>query len=172
MSLESVRGTLTGQVAKVDQPQVTCRAAAIALPGDEVGEPGSELAAVDGRVHHSFAIRRINPHAAHGQRQHIGKSAFGRHRVELRVPRLAQPVGAEQNARAIGSPAHHAVGSRVKRHAFGNAAGDRHGEDVHVAVIFAAERQRLAIGGKGGIAFEARPRREVCGHAAIAADAP
>src|ERR1035438_8283271 len=53
------------QVGKIDQPQVAGRTAAIALPGHEVGEPGCELAAVNGRVEHAFAIRRIRAHAAH-----------------------------------------------------------------------------------------------------------
>ena len=92
-----------------------------------------------------------------GKRQDFGQSALRRYRVELRVSRLAQSIGAEENPLAVWSPPDNAIRIGVEGHALGNAAGSGHREDIDVAVVFAGERERLAVGRKRGVAFEARP---------------
>ena len=112
-----------GEVGEIDHPEIAGRTASIPLPRDEVGEARCELPAIDGCIDHALAIGRIGAHAAHGQRQRFGKAAFGRHRIKLRVSGLAEAIGAEQNALAVGSPAHHAVGVGMIGDALGNSAG-------------------------------------------------
>ena len=161
-----------GKIAQIRDPQVTRLAAAIPLPCHEVGEAGRELAAIERGVNQALAVGRISARAGHGQRQRGWQSAFGRYREKLGIARLALAVRAKQDALAVGSPAHHTIGVGMKRDPLRNAAAGGYRENVRIAVVFAGERDRVAIRRKRGVGFEALAGREPLRGAALTGHTP
>ena len=152
-------------LVEVEQPDVRRHAAAVPFPGAEEARLRREGEGVPGC--------RERPELAVLDRKLLRQAAVGVHPVEFRepLPPALHGRGVEQLV-AVRVPAEHAVGLRMAGGAGGHAAGGRDRVEVGVAVVVAAEGDRLPVRREAGEGFLALGRAEAVGGAARLGDDP
>lgn len=108
-----------------------------------------------------------------GERHSRGESALDRNGVEL-ILEVHEAVGPgiEEDVFAVGRPTGNVFVGRIVGEAARHAAGGGDHKDIAIAVVFAGEGDRGAVGREIGERLDADAGSEAMGVAAIPADGP
>src|SRR5581483_1138927 len=113
-------------------------AAAIVLPHRE--------GPCDRVIRHGLSVGRHGGFVSRGERELFFYTAGYWNGVHLTEPRVRGSRGREEDALAVHAPSDHAIGRRMPRQPFGNAALRRDDEDIDIAIVLAGKRDQAAVG--------------------------